>query len=202
MRVELLYILMGLCLVWVAAAIALGQYLAHLARRGNSGTEIMALALAPYTASAALLGAPLGSVMAFVLASGHRFGPGRIVLTIVGGALAAFFGANVLGAVRDLVRNRRRKRQHDRVLGQAETIGLIKSGAIAGLTRFKEGVVLVTYTDNAWVDGVYDWSRAQYADPAGWSLFEAVGREIPGARLHDKALHFRDDYAHRRQLRG
>jgi hypothetical protein len=114
MRVGLFYVLLGLSLLWVAAAIAIGAYLAGLSRRGRPGTEIVALGFARFTASAALLGAPLGSAMGFVLASGYRFGPGRIVLTIVGGAFAAFFGANIYWGVRDLVRNRRRTRQQVR----------------------------------------------------------------------------------------
>ncbi len=198
MRVGLFYVLLGLCLVWVSATIAISLYLARLARRGQSGTEIVALALAPFSAGAAVLAAPLGSVMAFVLASGSSPGPGRIVLMILGGGLAAFFGASVFGAIWGFAQSRRDTRQHNRVMGQMETLELIKTGVIAQLSCFTDGVVLVTYTDNCWVDGVFDWSRAMYADPSGWNMFEAAARGIPGARLHRKLLYFRDDNAHRR----
>jgi hypothetical protein len=202
MRVGLFYILLGLCLVWVSATIAISLYLARLARRGQPGTEVMAQALAPFSAGAAVLAAPLGSVLAFVLASGSSACLGRIVLMILAGVLAAFFGANIFGAIRGFLQSRRRTRQRDRVMGQTETLELIKTGAIARLSCFTDGLVLVTYTDNGWVDGAFDWSRAGYADPSGWSMFEAAAREIPGAELHRKMLYFRDDNAHRRGSRG
>lgn len=201
MRVGLFYIVLGLCLAWVSASIAISLHLARLARRGRSGAEILAQALAPFSAGAAVLAAPLGSVLAFVLASGSSAGPGRIVLVILGGALAAFFGANVFGAIRGFAQSRRRARQQNRVMGQAETLELIKTGVIARLSCFADGVVLVTYTDNCWVDGVFDWSRAKYADPSGWTMFEAAARETPGAELHHKLLYFQDDNAHRRGSR-
>lgn len=199
MKVGLFYILVGLCLVWVSATVAIFLHLARLVRRGRSGTEILAQALAPFSVGATVLAAPLGSVLAFILASDSSAGPGRITLMVLGGALAAFFGASVLATIRSFVQSRRRSRQHNRVMGQTETLELIKTGAIARLSRSTEGLVLVIYTDNGWVDGAFDWSRAKYADPSGWGMFEAATREIPGAELHPNLLYFRDDNAHRRR---
>jgi len=57
--------------------------------------------------------------------------------------------------------------------------------------------VTVVYVDNRWVDGVYDYRRAEYADPAGWPAYKEAASQTPGAKSYPRLLLYRSDNAHR-----
>ena len=96
-----MWILFCLCLLAVAAMLLFYAWLGRKARRGESGTEIIAVAFAPVTLVVVLVAAPGGAWLAFDLATGAMPTPVRYGLRIIGAALAALQILNLLTAAGD-----------------------------------------------------------------------------------------------------
>ncbi len=89
-------ILLSLCLVAVTAQAAFSILLARMARQGQSGTEIVAVAFMLATLVVSFVAVPSGVWLAFDLATDARSASPRFAYSVVGSALAAYLAVTLL----------------------------------------------------------------------------------------------------------
>lgn len=166
-----LWITFIISIATISLAIAVMAWLASWARKGKSGSEIFAMALAPLFHTAFLL-MYAGGVSGILLAVLHDGMVARVATGAVGSILLAMGAFAVVGKLRA----RRSTRDKLRVISQQEMLELIRSRAV---NRFwKDGeTVHFRYTTNTDDNGKFLW-RTTYADAKGYPAYVAAATEI------------------------
>jgi len=103
-------VLLCLCLVAVTAQVAFNILLARMARRGKSGTEILALAFMPVTLVVLFVATPGGVWLAFDFAAAAKSAPTRFGFGAVGSVLTAYLAVILLAPALQAARQRRDRR--------------------------------------------------------------------------------------------
>jgi hypothetical protein len=170
----MLWLVFVISLAGVAVPQALYQKACAMARRGEAGSEYIALA---FTELFVLM--PTFMLTGTLSALGLALKSGEIVLrvscSVAAAAFEIWFVLSFILFMRTVLRQRKVNREYRRIMGRDEMIDLIRSSAISSFTNSESGVS-VTYLDYRDSDGRYIY-KAGRADPDGYQAYVAAANE-------------------------